>query len=270
MSYECEKYCKLRQEHQKHVKLHYKPMHRHIYTLNEDIFVPSFVEAIGSNTTNSLHNILTEEFPGIYSFEMLQSDFCQQLLDEIVSYQSWCKEEKLDVQPPNSMNKYGVILDDLGFGPFLNELMTKYVAPLSGLLFKDLGGDTLDEHHGFIVEYGMNKDTSLGFHTDDSEITLNVCLGKHFTGGTLYFDGVREHKCQQTLSLQNDHIEIVHKIGRAILIQGQQMHGANDITSGERYNLIMWCKSSKYRQENNIYGGCSDCDNWRTQKIDQV
>lgn len=30
-----------------------------------------------------------------------------------------------------------------------------------------------------------------GFHVDDSEVTLNVCLGKQFTGGDLFFRGVR-------------------------------------------------------------------------------
>ena len=30
-----------------------------------------------------------------------------------------------------------------------------------------------------------------GFHVDDSEVTLNICLGKHFTGGDMYFDGIR-------------------------------------------------------------------------------
>lgn len=31
----------------------------------------------------------------------------------------------------------------------------------------------------------------LGFHVDDSEVTLNVCLGKQFSGGELFFRGVR-------------------------------------------------------------------------------
>ena len=31
----------------------------------------------------------------------------------------------------------------------------------------------------------------LHFHVDDSEVTLNVCLGKQFSGGELYFRGVR-------------------------------------------------------------------------------
>lgn len=31
----------------------------------------------------------------------------------------------------------------------------------------------------------------LGFHVDDSEVTLNACLGEKFSGGKLYFKGVR-------------------------------------------------------------------------------
>lgn len=31
----------------------------------------------------------------------------------------------------------------------------------------------------------------VGFHVDDSEVTLNVCLGKQFSGGELFFRGVR-------------------------------------------------------------------------------
>lgn len=30
-----------------------------------------------------------------------------------------------------------------------------------------------------------------GFHVDDSEVTLNVCLGTKFSGGELFFRGVR-------------------------------------------------------------------------------
>lgn len=33
-----------------------------------------------------------------------------------------------------------------------------------------------------------------GFHVDDSEVTLNVCVGKQFTGGELFFRGVRCEK----------------------------------------------------------------------------
>ena len=46
-----------------------------------------------------------------------------------------------------------------------------------------MGGASLDSHHGFIVEYAVGKDASLDFHVDASDVTLNVCLGKEFTGG---------------------------------------------------------------------------------------
>ena len=38
-----------------------------------------------------------------------------------------------------------------------------------------------------------------------------------------------------------------HVKGRGIIHLGHQRHGADDIISGERFNLIMWNKSSTYR-----------------------
>ena len=49
------------------------------------------------------------------------------------------------------MNNYGVILDDIGFTPFLNEIRTRCVSPFASLLFRERGGDSLDGHHGFVV-----------------------------------------------------------------------------------------------------------------------
>ena len=39
----------------------------------------------------------------------------------------------------------------------------------------------------------MDEDLDLDFHYDDSDVTLNVCLGKTFTGGELYFKGLFHH-----------------------------------------------------------------------------
>jgi hypothetical protein len=49
----------------------------------------------------------------------------------------------------------------------------------------------LDSHHGFIVEYELGKDSKLDFHVDEADVTLNLCLGKEFKGGDLYFAGIR-------------------------------------------------------------------------------
>ena len=42
----------------------------------------------------------------------------------------------------------------------------------------------------------------VGFHVDDSEVTLNVCLGKQFSGGELYFRGIR---CENHVNSETQH-----------------------------------------------------------------
>jgi len=44
------------------------------------------------------------------------------------------------------------------------------------------------------VFYNQESLASVGFHVDDSEVTLNVCLGKQFSGGELFFRGIRCEK----------------------------------------------------------------------------
>jgi len=78
--------------------------------------------------------------------------------------------------------------------------MKSFVNPLAELFYPHIGS-VLDHHHGFVVEYALNKDKKLDFHVDDSEVTINLCLGKEFTGGELYFGGIRCGKHQQTGTL---------------------------------------------------------------------
>jgi hypothetical protein len=96
------------------------------------------------------------------------------------------------------------------------------------------------------VEYKIGKDTSLDFHVDASDVTLNVCLGKEFTGGSLFFRGIRCGLCQETLPRPEEEFEINHIPGRAILHRGKHRHGANPILGGERSNLIVWFNSSRF------------------------
>ena len=46
-----------------------------------------------------------------------------------------------------------------------------------------------------------NSLTFVGFHVDDAEVTLNVCLGKQFSGGELFFRGMRCDKHVHTESI---------------------------------------------------------------------
>ena len=85
------------------------------------------------------------------------------------------------------MNNYGVVLNDIGLRPSLNALQT-LVQPVAQALFP-VEGATLDDHHTFVVSYRPEQDKGLDMHIDNSDVTLNVCLGEEFTASGLTFCG---------------------------------------------------------------------------------
>ena len=120
----------------------------------------------------------------------------------------------------------------------MQEWVDKLVTPMAKILYPLFVGKGLDSHHAFVVEYKVGKDEKLDFHVDDSEVTLNVCLGRIFTGGTLFFRGIRCAQHQQTDPQENELFDFGHLQGRGILHIGRHRHGANKIKSGERFNLV--------------------------------
>ena len=69
-------------------------------------------------------------------------------------------------------------------------------------------------------------------HTDDSDVTLNVCLGREFEASGLTFCGDMGSPDHRLQSFQYSHVT-----GRALMHLGRRRHGADDITSGHRVNL---------------------------------
>jgi len=102
----------------------------------------------------------------------------------------------------------------------------------------------LDGQHVFSVRYKAGEDLSLDLHTDDSEVTLNACLGKPgFEGSGLVFCGTlgaADHRVMK--------IRYRHELGRCVVHKGSQRHGADEITGGERVNLVMWHRSLAFRR----------------------
>uniref|UniRef100_A0A6V7QVB9 Fe2OG dioxygenase domain-containing protein n=1 Tax=Ananas comosus var. bracteatus TaxID=296719 RepID=A0A6V7QVB9_ANACO len=227
----------------------YQPLHKELYNIHpSSFFIPSFINAISNNTVESFRNIMSEPSPGVYTFAMLQPRFCEMLLDEVENFEKWVNAVKFKIMRPNTMNKYGAVLDDFGLEAMLNKLMEEFICPISKVFFSEVGGSTLDSHHGFVVEYGKDKDVELGFHVDDSEVTLNVCLGKQFSGGELYFRGVRCDKHVNSETQPEEILEYSHVPGQAVLHRGRHRHGARATTSGHRINLLLWCRSSVFRE----------------------
>lgn len=238
-----------------YVKEHYKPLHPHLYKRDKNIFAPSFRQA--ADRGEDLLNIINEIHPQIYSWALFTTDFCREFIAEVRHFEKWCVENDIEKRLPNSMNNYGVVLGDFGFYDFLQQFMLTYIKPITATLYPEVGGDSLDYHHSFIVEYAVDKDVALDFHVDASDVTLNICLGNEFSGGDLYFGGIRCAFCQETTPRKDEEIGVRHEPGHAILHRGKHRHSAQDIQSGERINMIMWCMSSKNQQT-----PLSECPTW--------
>lgn len=185
---------------------------------------------------------IVEEAPGIFSFDLFTADFCELLLREVDTFEA----TSLPRRRPNTMNRHGLIVNEIGMAPLLTELLRRVISPLTAAFFtNEVFAASLDHHHSFVVAYsrkGQGGDVGLDMHHDASEVTLNVCLGRGFRGGALRFCGRfggAAHRANVCV--------LEHKPGRAFLHLGRQRHGADDIEAGERYNLIVWARSSAFR-----------------------
>ncbi|KAK7271211.1 hypothetical protein RJT34_26921 [Clitoria ternatea] len=258
-------------EYRQKIISNYQPLNRELYAMNPaTFFLPAFLKAINDNTEQSFRSIMSEPSPGIFVFDMFQPHFCGLLLSEIENFEKWVTETKFRIMRPNTMNKYGAVLDDFGLETMLDKLMEGFIRPLSRVFFAEVGGSTLDSHHGFVVEYGKDRDVDLGFHVDDSEVTLNVCLGKQFSGGELFFRGMRCEKHVNTGSHSEEIFDYSHVPGRAVLHRGRHRHGARATTSGHRVNLLLWCRSSVFREmkryQKDFSSWCGECNREKKER----
>eukprot|EP00927_Polykrikos_kofoidii_P037453 TRINITY_DN31604_c0_g1_i1.p1 TRINITY_DN31604_c0_g1~~TRINITY_DN31604_c0_g1_i1.p1 ORF type:complete len:544 (+),score=83.45 TRINITY_DN31604_c0_g1_i1:81-1712(+) len=205
--------------------------------LKEDWFDPAVWKASKENTPEAWRSILTTHLPGeVFSFRMFSDSFCDMLVEEIFSFYA----SDLPAARPNSMNNYGIILNEIGLEPFIDRLQAM-LQPLGELLFPGPGNEW-DGQHCFIVRYREGEDLGLDMHTDDSEVTFNVCLGLDFEGAGLQICGMLGAPNHRKYTYTYKHIR-----GQCVVHSGRRRHGADDIATGERLNLILWNHSSTYR-----------------------
>lgn len=123
-----------------------------------------------------------------------------------------------------------------------DDLLARVLGPVAAACFPQEGG-CLDRHHSFVVQYAAGKDLGLDMHTDNADVTFNVCLGRTFTGASLTFCGDMGAPGHRHLSYQ-----YFHRLGRAVVHLGRRRHGADEIETGERLNLIVWCTNLAFRK----------------------
>ncbi|KAH3784932.1 hypothetical protein DPMN_163005 [Dreissena polymorpha] len=241
-------------ERQKYIQQNYTRLHPEIFDFQEDFLSPDFLRLVSFCKQDEAR------FEGVcaylsetnvertYTFPVFTAKFCRLFLEEIMHF------EQSDVPKgrPNTMNSYGVLLDELGMYRFIDVFRENYLEPITSLLYPDWGGAMLDSHKAFIVQYGHGKDVDLGYHYDNAEVTLNVALSPEdsFEGGDLFFGAMRNE-----IDSQKNWKTYSHRPTVGILHRGQHRHGAYPIMQGSRYNLIVWMRASAVRNKK-----CPMCD----------
>jgi hypothetical protein len=236
----------------------YTPLRQDVYQLQSSCFDPSFVQLVEeakscSRKAQLIENTAIKELArDIYVLPMLTTQFCTSLLEELAHFGATCSGIK---GQPNSMNKHGVLLDEMGMtDSFTNPLIAQFLLPLTAILFPDDGGGALDNHRCFSVQYAIGEDVALSTHYDNAEVTLNVGLGGSYSGGGLEFTG---DKYGAPGSRRSPPVVHEHQVGLAVLHRGAEMHCARAIEGdiGTRTNLIVWMRSTQWRRHN----GCAMC-----------
>mmetsp|Transcript_136 Transcript_136/g.309 ORF Transcript_136/g.309 Transcript_136/m.309 type:complete len:352 (+) Transcript_136:103-1158(+) len=228
----------------------YTCRHPQVYRLNETFLDPRFLKAVKELRTVGpaaqciarLRNdgLLEELRPAIWSFPVFTDAFCDMLESELGHFRA----SGLPCSAPNTMNRHGIIMSELGFEELLDPLVFEYVNVLASRLLPAFT-EFLDSYRGFTVLYEAveSGDKGLDLHYDNSEVTLNVNIGGAWEGGHVEYYGLATDK------EDSPPFEVALKRGHGVFHAGLELHKALPITSGRRHNLILWCRSSGIRND---------------------
>ena len=215
-------------------------------------------EALRMSESAAWSGAAAEAASGLYALRPLTASRCDILALELDRALARQRNAEPRGSRPNSMHEYGFALEGPEFRPLLQDLLEFVVRPLAAAYYPHIGGETLDSLYGFVAEYARGSDEELGFHVDDSEVTLNLCIDGEFDGSELYFQGARCEQHRDTPAARHEDFEYAHVPGVAILHAGKHRHGVHPLRRGRRRNLILWCRSTSYRAALPRAAHCTD------------
>jgi hypothetical protein len=177
--------------------------------------------------------------------QIAQGVFLRQLFDEqqcatmLRAIKNQSDGESLGSSQPNSMQEYGVVVDEPELAGKLARLANEQLKEEIKVLFPSFPHYEFSEHYAFLTSYGEDANQDLSLHVDASHLTLNICLDSNIQGSDLVFTGSR---CRQHLNDAPDRhpVSVRFERGDALLHLGNQRHFVTTLTSGRRHNLVIW------------------------------
>lgn len=186
-----------------------------------------------------LPSIVRPVWPGLWLFPLFSPEACERLMAVIDHRLDWQRSNPQ--RPPNSMHHAGVVFEPMGLLPAITRIRHRVVNPFAADLFPEF--KPLERDYAFSATYGPGLDRRLGFHVDDSDVTLNACLGRSYTGGEVIFQGRRCGIHRQENHRPDEEVRITVPNGHGLLHAGNHRHLVNAV-EGERRNLIVWSRSA--------------------------
>lgn len=185
--------------------------------------------------------VLKEIRPGLWTFRVLTKEFCELLEDELAHF----RKSGLPCARPNTMNRKGIILGELGFKERLFNPLVEDLSKVAAKFFP-FRTEELDSYRVFTVLYDFAEDgdRELAQHYDNAEVTLNINIGGEWDGGQVRFFGDADAERDPSLE-----VGVGLELGHGVLHAGIELHQAEPITAGRRHNLIFWCRSSEVRND---------------------
>ena len=164
-------------------------------------------------------------------------------------------EEKIDIditklklmKQPNSNNRYCYCLDS-DTKIRMRKIIESYYADIREYFDDDFIDFKLIL--GFITVNSTDGVNGVCLHRDISDYTFNVYLNDNYEGGALTFVGKTDKinkKYKKICSKIDNNYSMYIKPEKykSILHRGYNAHQVEKVTSGTRYNLILWCKENE-------------------------
>eukprot|EP00698_Gefionella_okellyi_P025365 TRINITY_DN9254_c0_g1_i1.p2 TRINITY_DN9254_c0_g1~~TRINITY_DN9254_c0_g1_i1.p2 ORF type:complete len:387 (+),score=53.76 TRINITY_DN9254_c0_g1_i1:1526-2686(+) len=192
-------------------------------------------------SSKMLTSILHQPCNGVWQGTMFTEVFCQAIIKE---------SERVVVDQPSKRPQLSN--DGLHLSTFLSEWLQDCADLLTHAFVRPTRPHLVAvPKSGFVVKYSKDGSTMHLPHVDQSDLTLNICLGTVFSGGELCMakDPVLLGEVLSTVEYLTGADEAMddslyhvlpNRTGQAHLHAGCHMHGARPLRSGTRYNLVCW------------------------------
>ena len=226
--------------------------------------MPSLEDVISGKVTvdlqgQLLEDLMNQECFDVYSLHLLSDDFCNRLrrvITDLSKIGESCEFSRL------SLGRRPIDLDTIGLTWISDMLLHMFIRPISRHLFATTEKLSINENapilnwrQCYVAGYSASPQEDKAVtrhrlvpHSDDSEVTLNCCLGEdNFEGGSVQFFGLRGKSGEGGEGTLLGEIERPD-IGKAIIHAGRHVHAVSDVTAGNRYALIVWTRSWDVRR----------------------